>query len=99
MVEDTDAEEAERVRARKEGGSAWNREEPKRFVRTYGDEDLGEDIREGFDPSAIPAADGPPVFAVGEDPDDSAPAERSTAKTPFSGEDEHNPWNSPAQRT
>jgi hypothetical protein len=32
VVEDTEAEEAERVRARKEGGSAWNVEEPKHYV-------------------------------------------------------------------
>ena len=32
IVEDTQAEEAERVRARKEGGSGWNEEEPKHFV-------------------------------------------------------------------
>ena len=32
MVEDTEAEETERVRARKEGGSAWNEAEPKHFV-------------------------------------------------------------------
>lgn len=97
VVEDTDAEQTERVRARKEGGPAWNREEQKRFVRTYGDADLGEDIREGFEPAAIPAAEDPPVFAVAEDPDDEAPAERSNAN-PSYGE-EHNPWNSPHQHT
>ena len=32
IVEDTGAEEAERVRARKEGGPGWNEEEPKHFV-------------------------------------------------------------------
>ena len=32
MVEDTKAEEMERVRARKEGGAAWNEQEPKHFV-------------------------------------------------------------------
>ncbi len=32
MVEDTQAEETERVRARKEGGSAWNTDETKHFV-------------------------------------------------------------------
>jgi hypothetical protein len=49
VVEDTVAEETERVRARKEGSAGWNEREPKRFVRTYG-EDVGEDIRSGFDP-------------------------------------------------
>lgn len=32
VVEDTTAEEVERVRARKEGGAGWNSAEPKRFV-------------------------------------------------------------------
>ena len=32
MVEDREAEETERVRARKEGGSAWNEAETKQFV-------------------------------------------------------------------
>lgn len=32
MVEDRQAEERERVRARKEGGAAWNMEEAKLFV-------------------------------------------------------------------
>ena len=32
VVEDTQAEETERVRARKEGGAAWNEDEPKHFV-------------------------------------------------------------------
>ena len=32
VVEDTEAEETERVRARKEGGSAWNEDETKHYV-------------------------------------------------------------------
>lgn len=32
VVEDTEAEQVERVRARKEGGAAWNRDEPRHFV-------------------------------------------------------------------
>ena len=32
VVEDTEAEEKERVRARKEGGPGWNEVESKRFV-------------------------------------------------------------------
>ena len=95
VVEDTDAEAAERVRARKEGGSGWNREEQKRFVRTYGDEDLGEEIREGFDPSAVKAADEPPEFAIGEDTDEGGEAERSQ----ISLAGEHNPWGSPGRPT
>lgn len=32
VVEDTNAEETERVRARKEGSAAWNTVQPKRFM-------------------------------------------------------------------
>lgn len=32
MVEDTEAEEKERVRARKEGGAAWNQDEGRHFM-------------------------------------------------------------------
>lgn len=51
VVEDTNTEKIERVRARKEGSSAWNNVEPKRYVRTYPGEDQGEEIREGFEPA------------------------------------------------
>lgn len=50
MVEDNDAEDLERVRARKEGSAGWNETVPKRFVRTYG-KNIGEDVREGFEPT------------------------------------------------
>lgn len=106
VVEDTDAEEAERVRARKEGGPAWNLEEQKHFIRTYGDEDLGEEFRQGFDPDAIKAADSPPVFAVSENADDGAEAEGSTDHGQYGqygqhGQHgpEHNPWHSPGRPT
>lgn len=32
VIEDTEAEEREKVRARKEGGAEWNEEEPKYFL-------------------------------------------------------------------
>jgi len=48
VVEDTAAEDAERVRARKEGSAGWNKAEARRYVRTYG-QNTGEDIREGYD--------------------------------------------------
>lgn len=72
VVEDTEAEEADRVRARKEGGDVWNRQEQKHFVRTYstGSVHEGDTIREGFDPSQVEAADPPPEHAVSEDEDD-----------------------------
>lgn len=66
VVQDHEAEQMERVRARKEGGSAWNEDEAKHFIRAYDDEDEGQDIRQGFDPSKVPAA-GASEFAVGED--------------------------------
>lgn len=53
VVEDTVAEETERVRARKEGSAGWNKIAPKRYVRTYG-EDTGEDIRSGYEPTDKP---------------------------------------------
>jgi hypothetical protein len=51
VVEDHDAEELERVRARKEGGSGWNEEPPKHFVNTYA-EGAEEEVREGFAPDS-----------------------------------------------
>jgi hypothetical protein len=50
VVEDHDAEEIERVRARKEGGSAWNEEPGKHFVSTYPAAGAEEEVREGFAP-------------------------------------------------
>ncbi|KEF57801.1 uncharacterized protein A1O9_05721 [Exophiala aquamarina CBS 119918] len=73
VMEDTEAEEAERVRARKEGGDTWNRTEQKHFVRTYSIDKSapeGQEIREGFDPSQIPAKHPPPEHAVSENEDD-----------------------------
>ena len=71
VVEDTEAEEAEKVRARKEGGDFWNQDEQKHFVRTHdaSGEAAGEQIREGFDVRELPAAEAP-EFAVGEDEDE-----------------------------
>jgi hypothetical protein len=50
VVEDHKAEEVERVRARKEGGSAWNEEPSKHFVHTYPAAGAEEEVREGFAP-------------------------------------------------
>ena len=57
VVEDKQAEEVERVRARKEGGPAWNSVEPKRYVRQYPPDKAGEEIREGFEPEVDPPVD------------------------------------------
>jgi hypothetical protein len=43
VVEDTVAEDTERVRARKEGSAGWNASEPKRFVSVF----LSIDVRKG----------------------------------------------------
>jgi hypothetical protein len=72
VVEDTDAEEAEIVRARKEGGDSWNRAPQRHYVRTYDiDEEAPEaqDIREGYDPSKVPSRPPAPERAVSEDED------------------------------
>jgi hypothetical protein len=58
VVEDHSAEEVERVRARKEGGSAWNEEPAKHFVHTYPAEGAEEEVREGFAPD-VPEAHNP----------------------------------------
>lgn len=53
VIEDTEAERIERVRARKEGGSGWGGVEVKRFIRTYPDEHYGEEIRQVFDKTSV----------------------------------------------
>ncbi|KAK4631951.1 Transmembrane protein [Fulvia fulva] len=50
VVEDHQAEEVERVRARKEGGPGWNSIEQKHFVKTYPNEQEAEEVRQGFNP-------------------------------------------------
>ncbi|KAK4697052.1 hypothetical protein P7C71_g964, partial [Lecanoromycetidae sp. Uapishka_2] len=69
IIEDTQAEEVERVRARKEGGSAWNDTETKQYIRTYDDENEGQVVREGFEPSKISRASNS-SFVVGDDDDE-----------------------------
>lgn len=50
IVEDHEAEQVERVRARKEGGPGWNSVEQKHFVKTFPDDDEAEEVRQGFNP-------------------------------------------------
>jgi hypothetical protein len=50
VVEDHEAEAIERVRARKEGGPGWNSIEQKHFVKTFPDEPIQEEVRQGFNP-------------------------------------------------
>lgn len=87
VVEDKAAEEMERVRARKEGGPGWNEVESRRFVRQYPPEATGEEIRQGFEPSAAPsvevlasthATQGDPEssqFIIGDDADEASEAD------------------------
>lgn len=74
VVEDHQAEQAERVRARKEGGDAWNQgEDTRHFVRTYSVDgaEEGDDIRTGgFDPSELSADHPPPEHAVSDEEDE-----------------------------
>ena len=93
-VEDNEAEEVERVRARKEGGAAWNEAQPRHYVRTYDDEDEGNDIRSGFEPSKIPAG-GSPENAIqeGEEEGDSAGySSNSRNETPYGDMDDRDIW-------
>jgi hypothetical protein len=53
VVEDTEAEEIERVRARKEGGPKWNETDPKHFVRAYPPNQPEEEVREGDEPGMV----------------------------------------------
>jgi hypothetical protein len=53
VVEDYEAEEIERARARKEGSPRWNEAEPKHFVRTFPGGDNSEEVREGDAPDQI----------------------------------------------
>lgn len=89
VVEDTEAEETEHVRARKEGGPGWNGVEARRFIRTYPDEHYGEEIRQGFDPAADTSLTG---IAKGEESEQgrNTPPEGSTSVDgPFEvGDDE-----------
>jgi len=90
-VEDHQAEQIERVRARKEGGPGWNETEQKHFVQVYtGDNEnaLQEEVRQGFNPDQPEAADETDMhdvdtpFRVGEDEEEEATDELGQ-KTPW----------------
>ena len=80
VVADKEADETERVRARKEGGSAWNENEAKHYVRAYDDEDEGEDIRHGFDPSEVPPA-GASNFAIEDDEENEGASDEQASQS------------------
>ena len=50
VVEDREAANIERVRARKEGGPGWNSVEQKHFVKVYPKDEEAEEVRQGFNP-------------------------------------------------
>ena len=50
VVEDHEAEQIERVRARKEGGPQWNETDPRHYVRAYPPGDAEEAVQEGSEP-------------------------------------------------
>lgn len=87
VIEDHDAEEVERVRARKEGSPSWNKHDPKHFVRTFPDSDEEEVVREGYEPTSEHNKEAGQSHAVGSDfPEDTTkekegePAEADTWK-------------------
>ena len=67
--------------------------------RTYGDGDEGEDIREGFDPSEIPATSAPSAEFAIEDDDDEQQEEvdldnsRNKSSARYGELDDRNVWN------
>lgn len=91
VIEDHEAEEVDRVRARKEGGPAWNEVENKHFVHTYPQEGQAEEVREGFEPD-VPEPHNPErvhnlsyPFRVGDDEDE---ADKKDFKPPVNEEAE-----------
>ncbi|KAG9235804.1 organic solute transporter Ostalpha-domain-containing protein [Amylocarpus encephaloides] len=110
VVEDTSAEEADRVRARKEGSAGWNTSEGKHYVKTYG-KDKGQDIREGFEPSdEVAVAESPDCendpFAIGDGEEPGETNHWQQAKEPevilkskygLEGEAFENVWGGPSK--
>lgn len=73
VVEDTVAEERERVKARKEGGAANNSVEPKRLVRQYPPQEAGEQYRVGGESPASVSSPAPKSHATQGDPGATSP--------------------------
>lgn len=98
VVEDEEAEQMERVRARKEGGDKWNYSEQKHFIRTYsiGSQHSGDSVREGYDPSQIPAEPPPPERAISDDAakeeEEEAESSKAVSRNGYDLDD-RNVWN------
>lgn len=85
VVEDVQGEEAERVRARKEGGPRWNMDEQRRFIITHDRDDAveGQEIREGYEPAEA----GPSEVRVGAGEDGDRDGETAEIREDSEGKD------------
>ena len=103
VVEDHEAEEVERVRARKEGGPGWNSIEQKHFVKMHPGEEVQEEVRQGFNPDRPEEAVTEEVHTLTEPSDsnvavndeerkDQTGADQPWEKKRFDGAEERNPW-------
>jgi hypothetical protein len=105
VVEDHEAEEIERVRARKEGGPGWNSVEQKHFIKTYPDEEEAEEVRQGFNPDKAEQRIIDGTHALDDDAvpdemrgvDEEGGRDETGARQPWDerrvgGDDEENPW-------
>ena len=89
VVEDREAADIERVRARKEGGPGWNSVEQKHFVKLYPKEDEAEEVRQGFNP------DEPEMGIQADSHDLVEPADAMQGVSEVSGRDQTDatqPW-------
>lgn len=106
VVEDVEAEQMERVRARKEGGEAWNDQEQRHFVRTYsiGSQHSGDSLREGYDPSKIKPEGVIPEQAISDheqeeeevehqEAESSTDSKGSASKSGYENLDDSHVWN------
>ncbi|KAI9887220.1 MAG: hypothetical protein M1823_000968 [Watsoniomyces obsoletus] len=94
IVEDTVGEETERVRARKEGSAMWNVDEPRLYLRAAPGPDEGEEIREGFEPSEIPAAKIDDEGRSRDDSDTSNPENANNRHNHLGVDEERRAWGS-----
>lgn len=99
VVEDVEAEQMERVRARKEGGDKWNNQEQRHFIRTYsiGSQKSGDSFREGYDPSQVKSDPTAPEHAVSDDQateeDGEAGSSKNRGHDEYEGLDDREVWN------
>lgn len=96
VVEDNEAEDIERIRARKEGGPGWNSVEQKHFVQTHPDDsDQTEVVRQGFNPDRPEKKFATETHAMDSSRNASGSEEQDHAVADEEGVDElghHQPW-------